>query len=88
MNAAEEELARQREAVVAQRAELGRTISVLADKVDVPGRVRAKLGDAADRYAQPEYALAAVVAVSTAVSVVAFTSWWRSRSRSQDRPAS
>jgi hypothetical protein len=81
VNAADDELARQRESVVAQRAELGRTISVLADKVDVPARVKAKLGDTADKYAHPEYALAAVVAVSTAVSVVAFTSWWRSRPR-------
>ena len=81
MSAGDEALARQREAVVAQRAELGRTISVLADKVDVPARVRAKLGDVADRYAQPEYALAAVVAASTAVSVVAFTAWWRRRPR-------
>jgi Protein of unknown function (DUF3618) len=81
-----DDLARQRELVLAQREELSRTIQVLADKVDVPARAReaaatakARIGAAGRRYTRPEYTLSAVALVSAALSLVAFTIWRRRR---------
>jgi hypothetical protein len=86
MNGVNPELARQRELIAVQREELSRTIQVLADKVDVPARAREAVASARDRmravarqYTRPGYALGAVAVVSAVVSVIAFSSWWRSR---------
>jgi len=86
VNPSNEELARQRAAVVAQREELSRTIQVLADKVDVPARAREvaasarfRLASVGRRYLRPELALGAVAAVATAVSIVAFARYRRTR---------
>jgi hypothetical protein len=82
------DLARQRELVERQRAELGRTIAALGEKIDVPARTKAaaksakaRVGASARRLGDPEYVLAGVAAACTAVAVFAFTSWWRGRPR-------
>jgi hypothetical protein len=73
------DLSRQRDDVAVQREELGRTISELADRVDVPARAReqtarmtARLRDVA-----PDLILGAVALGSAVVATFAIARWLR-----------
>ena len=73
------DLSRQRDDVAAQREELGRTISELADRVDVPARAReeatrlkARLRDVA-----PDLLLGAFALGSAVIATFAIARWLR-----------
>ena len=73
------DLSRQREEVAAQREELGRTISELAERVDVPARARQQSARLKVRLrdAGPDLVLGAVALGSAVVATFAIARWLR-----------
>ena len=72
-------LYRQRADVVAQRVELGRTISELADRVDVPARAREQATrlKARLRDVGPDLLLGALALGSAVIATFAIARWLR-----------
>ena len=73
------DLSRQRADVAAQREELGRTISELADRVDVPARAREQTARVKARLRDvgPDLLLGAVALGSAVIATFAIARWLR-----------
>ena len=82
------DLSRQREEVAAQREELGRTISELAERVDVPARARQQSARLKVRLrdAGPDLVLGAVALGSAVVATFAIARWLREPTVPSNRP--
>ena len=73
------DLSWQRAQVAAQREELGRTISELADRVDVPARAREQAARLTSRLRDvaPDLVLGAVALCSAVIATFAIARWLR-----------